>query len=171
MSTGQSWIPLLSSNPFFDDCVADGTYILNPSDDPMKNVPQSPMEYKIHCQEWNHLPSRSVENFTPPAGYNSLTYLKYYHRISLTSRENRINSYHHPLMVIFQSITQCDNRQVDKGTVIADHNSFCSREECASPLCLTKLVRYGTSVSAHSFTALVPFAEYHLVVDITWFVN
>ncbi|GBM02301.1 hypothetical protein AVEN_108838-1 [Araneus ventricosus] len=41
-----------SSNSFYDDCVADGTYILNPSDDPMKNVPQSPMDYKIHCQEW-----------------------------------------------------------------------------------------------------------------------
>ncbi|GBN87346.1 hypothetical protein AVEN_213431-1 [Araneus ventricosus] len=52
-STGQSWIPLLSSNPFFDDCVADtSTYILNPSEDPMKNVPQSPMDYKTHCQEW-----------------------------------------------------------------------------------------------------------------------
>ncbi|GBL83877.1 hypothetical protein AVEN_100788-1 [Araneus ventricosus] len=57
MNTGESWIPLLSSNPFFHDCVADAsTYILNPSDDPMKNVPQSPVDYKILCQEWvqNH---------------------------------------------------------------------------------------------------------------------
>ncbi|GBN55210.1 hypothetical protein AVEN_246139-1 [Araneus ventricosus] len=53
MSTGQSWIPLLSSNPFFDDCFADSsTYIQNPSEDPMKNVPQSRMDSKTHCQEW-----------------------------------------------------------------------------------------------------------------------
>ncbi|GBL91839.1 hypothetical protein AVEN_239752-1 [Araneus ventricosus] len=53
MNTGKSWIPLLSSNPFFNDCCADGSIcILNPSDDPMKNVSQSPMDYNIHCQEW-----------------------------------------------------------------------------------------------------------------------
>ncbi|GBN67077.1 hypothetical protein AVEN_232803-1 [Araneus ventricosus] len=53
INTGETWIPLISSNPFFDYCVADAsTYILNPSDDPMKNVPQSPMDYMTHCQEW-----------------------------------------------------------------------------------------------------------------------
>ncbi|GBN68816.1 hypothetical protein AVEN_136554-1 [Araneus ventricosus] len=53
MNTGESWIPLLSSNPFFNDCLENGSIsILNPFDDPLKNVPQSPMDYKIHCQEW-----------------------------------------------------------------------------------------------------------------------
>ncbi|GBL83917.1 hypothetical protein AVEN_100816-1 [Araneus ventricosus] len=53
MNTGESWIPLLSSNPFFNDCLKNGTTsILNPSDDPIKNVPQSPMDSKILCQEW-----------------------------------------------------------------------------------------------------------------------
>ncbi|GBO21479.1 hypothetical protein AVEN_265854-1 [Araneus ventricosus] len=53
VNTGESWIPVLSSNPFFKDCLENGTIsILNPADDPMKNVPQSPVHYKIHCKEW-----------------------------------------------------------------------------------------------------------------------
>ncbi|GBN00662.1 hypothetical protein AVEN_32315-1 [Araneus ventricosus] len=53
MNIGESWIPVLSSNPFFNDCLENGSIsILNPADDPMKNVPQSPMDYKIHCQKW-----------------------------------------------------------------------------------------------------------------------
>ncbi|GBN27043.1 hypothetical protein AVEN_34219-1 [Araneus ventricosus] len=53
LNTGESWIPLLSLNPFFNDCLKNGTNsILNSSDDLMNNVPQSPMNYEIHCQEW-----------------------------------------------------------------------------------------------------------------------
>ncbi|GBN93636.1 hypothetical protein AVEN_40441-1 [Araneus ventricosus] len=47
MNTGKSWIPLLPSNPFFNDCLEDGSIcILNPYYDPKKNVPQSPVDYK-----------------------------------------------------------------------------------------------------------------------------
>ncbi|GBN19863.1 hypothetical protein AVEN_200690-1 [Araneus ventricosus] len=113
MNTGKSWIPLLSSSPFFNDGFEDGSIcILNPSDDPMKNVPQPPMDYKIHCQ----LPSESQRRnsimmvFSKTALFNDLKMKEKFRRLGVKNFDDVIGRF--SLLV------------VDGGLEVADVSTF-----------------------------------------------
>ncbi|GBN17722.1 hypothetical protein AVEN_221253-1 [Araneus ventricosus] len=56
-NTGESWIQLTSSNPFFKEYLnnpveIDSAYILNLPENPLDNLPQGVTDYDIYCQEW-----------------------------------------------------------------------------------------------------------------------
>ncbi|KAF8770554.1 hypothetical protein HNY73_018064 [Argiope bruennichi] len=53
MKNGDTWTPLISSNPFFDECLADvNICIINRTEDTLECVPQNPIDCKSYCEKW-----------------------------------------------------------------------------------------------------------------------